>query len=55
MLQEVKNTIIAVNGGNAEQPHSLESYLLKFQRITKDSTDDQVSQEGKNIRMYLAR
>jgi hypothetical protein len=55
MLQEVKNTIIAVNGGNAEHPHSLESYLLKFQRITKDSTDNQTSQEGQNIRMFLAR
>jgi hypothetical protein len=54
-LQEVKNTIIAVNGGNAEQLRPLEDYLLKFQRITQDSTDDQARQEGQNIRRFLAR
>jgi hypothetical protein len=52
-LQEVKNTIIAVNGGKATPLPSLENCLLKFQRIMKDSFGDRVDSDVEMIQRLL--
>jgi hypothetical protein len=54
-IHELKNTVIAVNGGDAEDLKALEYYRLKFKRIA-EGTDDYLNlSEAQNIKRLFAK